>query len=381
MTLAANFAEQASVGYLVESSQPASSFQDSPAHPGFAELVDRETRSSKHLMLGEPHLDAMTDRTFALLADSPEAFEKAAGNGVKHLVLELPQSHQGKVDDFMSGKISRDEMKAYLRDAPFSSIQADGGDEALQARRRELMAENITRTFENARDAGMKVHCVDTSSDRFLNEALNPMLPSFAPYREAYLAEHPEDSALLAAKDGGAMTRFTEYFIEKTDALPEDERERLLETARKEFDDHIFASRVSRFEADLEIYGLIRERIPPNEGMIGVFGTAHLENQVDFRAERSVRGVDDLLEEEGASVTTIGLRSRGSDATLAETNREFSYVPIDPVDYTIYLDDGVMLDRGKNPIGTLESGMHSDALDQMYSPGASQPIVQGQTPK
>lgn len=383
MSLAANFAEQASVGYLVESSQPASTFQDAPAHPGFAELVDRETRSSRHLMIGEPHVDAMTDRTFALLADSPEAFQLAARNGVKHLVLETPQSEQGKYDDFMSGKISREEMVAHLKNGQFSSISVDDDvvPADIQDRRRQLMAENITRTLENARDAGMQVHCVDTSAQRYLNQVNDPALKALEPFREEYFAQHPEDRALFENRDHGAVLRVSEFCLDKVEALPPDQQEQLRSALQKEDDERIFSSKVSRFEADLEVYGLIRERIPPNEKMIGVFGNGHLENPLDFSADRSIRGIDELLEQEGATVTTIGLRSRSSDVTVDKMHEHLAGVPIDPVDYTIYLDDGVIQDRGKNPIGNLESGLHSNALDQMYSPNPSQPVVQGQALK
>lgn len=319
--------------------------------PGFSALMDQATRSSKHVMLGEPHRDNMTARTYGLMADNPEAFQSAARNGVKHLVIELPAEMQGDVNAFMSGSISREEFKDRLKGLDFGSAQGDAAD---VARQEEVITENMTRTFENARDSGMKVHFVDTSADSsFSSPVPDSVLSRSMEWTREYAALHPDDEAKIAAKDPEAIGRLADFITAKVEALPEGERAQM----GRDMSDRTFRDQVSRAEADLEIYGLIRERIPPGEGMIGVFGAHHLDNNNDFRAERSILGIDDLLEEEGASVSTIELESNESRDHMRRTNTENGLVPLDPPDYKINLDEGSIVDRGNNPVGTLEGGL------------------------
>lgn len=323
--------------------------------PGFAALIDRSTSSSNHVMLGEPHRDGMTSRTYGLLADNPEAFQSAARNGVKHLVVELPTGMQSDVDAFMSGEISRDEMKSRLNTLTFPALQGD--DIAGQ---KDALTENMARTFEAARDAGLSVHVVDASSGRDWGPATPASLQQKTDeLTREYMRLHPEEGARIYANQPEAIEKLQDFMVDKFDEMPEQERQRLAQ----DLSDHRFNYQVSRSEADLEVYGLIRERIPPGEGMIGVFGTHHLDNNKDFRAERSILGIDDLLEEEGATVTTIEMESNESARVLREYDESNGLIPLDPPDYKVNVDEGTILDRGKNPVGTLEGGLTAPSRD------------------
>lgn len=323
--------------------------------PGFSALIDRATGSSSHVMIGEPHRDGMTARTYGLLADNPEAFQSAARNGVKHFVVELPSDMQSDVDAFMSGEISRDEMKNRLNTLTFPALRGD--DVAGQ---KDVLTENMTRAFENAKDAGLSVHFVDTSSGRFsYSDTPVSIQQKTDELTREYMRLYPEEGARIYAKQPDAIERLQDFMVDKFEEMPEQERQRLAQ----DLSDLRFNSQVSRSEADLEVYGLIRERIPPGEGMIGIFGSHHLDNNKDFRAERTILGIDDLLEEEGATVTTIEMESNESARALREYDELNGLVPLDPPDFKVNVDEGTINDRGKNPVGTLEGGLTTPSRD------------------
>lgn len=84
------------------------------ASPGLTSLVDKATRNGGHVFFGEPHTDGVMLKQYELLANNPDAFKVAAQNGVKHLALEFPSDFQSYADDFVAGKIGRDEFKKGL---------------------------------------------------------------------------------------------------------------------------------------------------------------------------------------------------------------------------------------------------------------------------
>lgn len=295
--------------------------------PGLTALVDKATRNGGHVFFGEPHVDGMVLKQYELLANNPDAFKAAAQNGVKHLALEFPTVLQSYADDFTTGKIDREKFKGELDRFSTPWVEGDA---------REAFMENFTRTIENAKQAGMKVHFADSTWKEMQNLSTPESEALEAKMLEAYKEEKPDKS----------IQEFAADFVSR---MPAEERESLLK-GLKERQEELQIKRLD----DSEQYAYLRQRIPMGEAMMGVVGLKHLDNHLDTKMGVKTRGIDDYLEEEGARVTCIEVHSQ---RTLDYFREEYDLnraAKKDPPDYTIILDDKRILDRAGNDAGRLD---------------------------
>lgn len=305
-----------------------SSYEPQPGtSPGLTALVDKATRNGGHLFFGEPHGDGMIVKQYELLANNPEAFKIAAKNGVKHLALEFPESLQHYADDFVAGKITRAEFRKSLDD--FGTPWAEGP--ALDA-----FKENMTRTVENAKDAGMKVHLSDVTW-RSMQDFTTP---------EAQALEQKIDKEYDEKKPDKTRQQFLEEYVAN---MPQEERDSLMRglKARQE------EMQMRRYD-DSEQYSYLRKRIPIGEGIMGVVGFKHLDNNLDAKTGIKTRGIDDYLEEEGGRVTSIEVHTARTHGYFQEEYQLNRTAKNDPPDYTIIVDQKRILDRAGNDAGKLD---------------------------
>src|SRR5437868_14263336 len=98
------------------------------------------------LLVGESHTSTEAKKE---LANSLGALKS---KGVTDLTLEWPHDWQKKVDDYRAGKISRDEMVAFVKKgyAPHEATQPG-------------ISEGFVNMLDEYRKQGQKVHCMDAT--------------------------------------------------------------------------------------------------------------------------------------------------------------------------------------------------------------------------
>lgn len=304
-----------------------STYQPQQNHlPGLAALVAQATADGNHVFFGEPHVNGMILKQYEILADNPDVFINASQNGVRHLTLEFPNELQSKVDNYLAGNMSRSEFQNQLFKNPFQSFETPWvtGDAKL------AFEEAFIQTIDNATAAGMRVHFADMKSNIF-NENMLPEIKDL---------ENRLDANYQA--DNKGMT-FREYMADFVSNMPPEEKERL----QKAVDAHTQQTMVQRLD-DVEQYTYLRSRIPANEGIMGVVGMRHLDNNIDAVAGRRVMGIDDYLESEGRKVTSIEVHDRQTRGYVAATYAADNTPPRDPPDYTILVDEQKIYPRGSD---------------------------------
>lgn len=306
--------------------------------PGLTDLVDRATKGGNHVFFGEPHVDGMIVKQYELMANNPEMFQKASANGVKHLALEFPNSLQYAVDDFTAGKSSRAEFADQLNafETNWAAKDAKGA-----------FKENFIRTIEHAKDADMKVYFADVKVNDDMANFYPPSVVALeTKLNDQYDQEKPN------------MMRET-YIAQKTRELPEEE----LIKIRRDMDAHTEQWRMKRFD-DTDQYLYLRERIPPHEGIMGVVGMDHLNNSMDQKAGHKIMGIDDYLEAEGKTVTTIEVHSGKTKGFVREVAAATERLPQDQPDYVINLDQRTIESQRDGAVaqmdGTTEVRMSTD---------------------
>lgn len=331
-------------GRLTETYNTADTLRAGTA-PGLISLVDNVTRGGGHVFFGEPHTDGMIIKQYETLAENYGIFRAAAHNGVKHLALEFPSGFQPDIDDYMAGKVTRDEFKDIV-----STKFTSGWLETEQDK--EAFSENLTRTISNARAAGMKVHAADvTTGDMIDNHEPSPEVLAWNQYvTQKYVRDNPQMS-------------LEDYATQEFKKLPRDEQEKL-NTKSQEFlnngqfkkfanDEEQEAARHKRLD-DFEQYAYLRERIPHGEGIMGVVGLSHLDNSLDEKRNLRTRGIDDYLAEEGGKVTTIEMHTSGSKKTMEDMYAQSGVRAVDPPDYTVILDQKAIIAAEDRQIGRLD---------------------------
>ncbi len=282
--------------------------------PGLISLVDKVTQGGQHIFFGEPHADGMLIKQYQALADNYGIFRAAAHNGVKHLALEFPSEMQSDVDDYMAGKITRDDFKKALSGG-FESPWTQNEDE------KNAFLENFTRTISNARSAGMSVHLADVSWREVFEDKGTPEMQAWErKLTEKYEREKPSMS-------------LQDYAQAELDKMPKDEKEKLMKMAQ----DHVDSVRHRRMD-DSEQYAYLRQRIPQGEGIMGVVGLSHLDNNLDEKRNHKTRGIDDYLTEEGGKVTTIEMHTSKSKEIMQDMYEATGVRAVDRPDYTVILD-------------------------------------------
>lgn len=305
-----------------------SSYEPQPGtSPGLTALVDKATRNGGHLFFGEPHVDGMIIKQYELLGNNPEAFKVAAKNGVKHLALEFPHEFQSHLDDFMAGKTTRSEFKKGLDD--FGTPWAEGA--ALDA-----FKENMIRTVENAKDAGMKVHFADVTWKSMQDFST----PESRALEQKIMKEYEEKKPDVTSH---------QYIMDYVANMPAQERDDLLRGLKERQEE----MQMQRFD-DSQQYSHLRQRIPMGEGIMGVVGLKHLDNNMDVKAGVKTRGIDDYLEEEGGRVTSIEVHTARTHGYYKEEYQLNSTAKNDPPDYSIIVDQKRILDRAGNDAGKLD---------------------------
>lgn len=307
--------------------------------PGFVDLVARASRDNKHVFFGEPHVNGMVVQSYQLLADNPGVFQKAKENGIGHLVLELPHALQPSLDKLSVWQISKEQFKSEFMEQFTSEWMADPNI-------RNQFSEALAQTIENAHNAGMKVHMADVTHAEFFRG----MNSDYPPDLQRFIAKVTEDHK----EQGNGMT-LQQYTMSRMASLPSGEREDLLRQARE----HVNKVRHERLD-DSEQYSYLRGRIPQNEGIMGLVGLSHLDNNLDFKMEKASRGIDDFLEEEGGKVASIELHNTDSKKAMASTYEEDNAIKLDKPDYTVIIDQNQIFDKQDRVVGSLDQTSPAD---------------------
>ncbi len=298
--------------------------------PGLIDLVDKVTQSSQHVFFGEPHIDGMATKQYEMLANNYGIFRAAAHNGVKHLALEFPSGYQPDVDDYMVGKISQDELKKKLSEdfsSPWFKTEQD----------KDAFLDGVARTIGNARSAGMKVHLADVTSNELASEMLPPQVQSL-------VDEHREKNSL--SKEGMVNDSELDTVINEQ---PPEQRGHLRDMVQKHLDEWW----IKRMD-DSQQYSYLRERIPQGEGIMGVVGLSHLNNNLDEKHNHKTRGIDDYLAEEGTKVTTIEMHTSKSKEIMQNLYAETGARAVDRPDYTVVLDQKEIISGEDVRIGRID---------------------------
>lgn len=305
--------------------------------PALAQQVV-ESSAKGHVLLGEPHADGMALKSYQFMAENPKMFQDAAKNGVKHLALEMPQALQGKVDDYMSGKIDRGQLERTL----FHEFQTPW----LNDSEKKQFGHSVVDTIDNAKKAGMKVHMADVSwSDVSLTKGTSGLNPS-----TVHEVERIEKEISKAHADSGSKEPLQAFAKAYADSLPEERK-----TEMSRLSDSIGAQKEWERMNDEEQYAHLREKIPANEKMMMMVGVKHISGvsvtlpESDPRSGTNPKGIDQYLkEEEGHGVTTIGLwASDDQKKTMTATPPEdkIGGVTWKGTDYSASLDSGTVVSK------------------------------------
>ncbi|MCB9978055.1 MAG: hypothetical protein H6862_00385 [Rhodospirillales bacterium] len=312
--------------------------------PALAQQVV-ESSAKGHVLLGEPHADGMALRSYQFLAGNPQMFQDAAKNGVKHLALEMPQALQGKVDDYVSGKIDRAQLERTLYHE-FQTPWAEGSD-------KKEFGRLVVDTIDNAKSAGMKVHMADVSwSDISLTRGPSGLNPSTVREIESLEKEISKAHAESGSKE--SLQAFSKTYV---DSLSEDRKAQI-----SHLSDSIWAQKEWERMNDEEQYAHLRKEIPANEKMMMVVGVKHISGvsvtlpESDPRSGTDPKGIDRFLkEEEGHTVTTIGLWTsddQKKSLTASDPENKTGSVTWKGTDYSASFDSGKVSSEDKKPSQT-----------------------------
>lgn len=310
---------------------------------GLVSVVDNATRNGQHVFFGEPHLDGMIIKQYAVLAQNPQLFKVAAQNGIKNLALEFPSGMQQDVDNFVAGKISATEFKKNLNDGFISPwLETEHDKRAFQ--------DHFTQTIQNAKDAGMKVHFADVSWQKIMHHQGPPEVQAWEKrLTEKYQQEKPSVS-------------LQDYALAELEKMPQQEKEHLIKIASESIED----ARHARFD-DTEQYSYLRERIPHGEGIMGVVGMSHLDNNLDEKRHHKTMGIDDYLTAEGARVTTIEMHTSNTTRTMKNEYDRTGAKALDRPDYTVVLDKNVIMDKDGGLMGQVDKPMPDRTESDRYA--------------
>lgn len=298
-----------------------------PARPWLGDLVETALRAEgrpAHLLFGEPHVNGAYLETFLTLAENPGIFEAAARNGVRHFVLEFPTGFQKSLDDYVRHERDREKFLWYVFDNPFFHFITPwvAGEAAAQFKTA------FGAVIDNALAAGLTVHFADLTCNKFLGD----MPPEFGEMEKKLAERHEAEKSSLPLQ---------QYIAEYVQNLPREEQLALVDT----FTRFQYAKRISRVD-DTEQFNYLRERIPANEGIMGVFGYAHLDDSVATGI-----GLNSHLEREGAAVTTVEIyNNRNTRDFMDATYAASGAVKRKPPDYTVVLDEDRVLDKNLGPV-------------------------------
>lgn len=313
-----------------------------------------ESSAKGHVLLGEPHTDGMALQSYRFLAENPKMFQDAAKNGVKHLALEMPQALQGKVDDYVSGKIDRAQLERTLYHE-FQTPWVEGSD-------KKEFGRSVVDTIDNAKNAGMKIHMADVSwSDVSLTQGTAGLNPSTV--REIERVEKDISKAHAESGSKESIQAFSKTYM---DSLSEDKKAEMLSLS-----DSIGAQKEWERMNDEEQYAHLRKEIPANEKMMMMVGVKHISGvsvtlpESDPRSGTDPKGIDRFLkEEEGHAVTTIGLWAsddQKKSLTAGDPENKTGSVTWKGTDYSASFDSGKVSSEDKKPSQTAPSLQSSPA--------------------
>ena len=292
------------------------------ATPWLSDLVDGALQAKDHpahLLFGESHVNGSFLETYMMLAENPDIFKAAAKNGVRHLVLEFPVAFQKIVDEYARHDIDRDQFLWRVFDDPFYHFVTPWVADDAVAQFKATFADVI----DNALESGLKVHFADLSC----NKVLGAMPPEFAEMEKKLAERHDAEKSPLPLQ---------QYIAQYVQNLSREEQLALVDTMTK----FQYQQRISRVD-DTEQFNYLRESIPAGEGIIGLFGYAHLDDSV-----ATGLGLNSHLEREGAAVTTVELYNNRNtldlmNAIYATSGTVKRKLP----EYTIVLDEGAVQKR------------------------------------
>lgn len=338
-------------GRLTEQYNAADSARAGTA-PGLVSIVDRATRGGQHVFFGEPHAEGMILRQYEILAQNPQLFQVAAKNGVKHLALEFSSNNQEIVDDFVAGEISESIFKKNIG-KKFDSVWLKTEED------KKAFIDDFTRTIENAKAVGMKVHFADVNW-REITQDKGP--PEFQAWQERVQEKHKQEKSPLP------LAKYAEEEFEK---MPRREREWLTDRVLESGE----AERHRRFD-DSEQYSYLRGRIPMGEGIMGVVGLGHLDNNLDEKRHHKTMGIDDYLVAEGSKVTTIEMHTTASKKAVDDFYQSTGARKSDLPDFTVLVDRQMILDKDGGVLAKLDKPM-PDQKEERYTPYRAAPMMLG----
>lgn len=316
---------------------------DARSSPGLTALVDRATKGANHVFFGEPHIDGMVVKQYEMMAHNPEMFKAAAANGVKHLALEFPNELQPDLDKYQSGAMSRVDFSQRLNDFDPLWFKDKGVKEQFK--------ENLIKTIDNASAAGMSVHFADLK----VTSDLKNMYPPSVQLKELELAAD--------CREKFSDIPLQSCIAEQSAKLPIE----TLAQLQRDIEAHQERWAINRVD-DTAQFLYLRERVKPNEGIMGVVGMSHLNNSMDQTAGHKIMGIDDYLESEGKKVTTIEVHTGKTKGFTRDLAVETGRIPQDPPDYVIDLDKRTIESQQDGAITGMDSAIETRLTEQYRQP-------------
>lgn len=292
--------------------------------PWVGDLVGKALETSKHVFIGEPHVNGNTVKTYEMLAQNPGIFTEAVKAGVKHFVLEIPDMFQKYVREYAAGEMDRESFRFAIFKNPKGMFMSPWmAGEAMTH-----FQDDFIQAIDNAHAAGMKVHMADYTWDAML--MVDPP-GGFEEFSRQLLKAHREQKSKLNRND---------FIVEYMKTQTPEEQARISAMLNKYEAD----KRHARLD-DREQLDMLRLYVPEGESMLGVVGLGHLDDSAGNQF-----GINYLLEKEGEKVTTIEVYDSANTQKFTEelqalhggANRK-------KPDFTIILDEDKVTGRDEKP--------------------------------
>ncbi len=293
--------------------------------PFLGGMITSILETSHHIYFGEPHINGNFLKTYEMLAQNPAIFDAAAKKGVKHFALEFPEQLQHHLDDYAAKEITREEFRRRVFENPHERFATPwlAGDAMKQ------FESNLIQAIDNAHAAGMKAHFADVSWQIMVSSTPPPELQQF---QLAIMRAHRKEKSKLSGEE------FARQYLEK---MPAEERGKI-EKIIADFQSGLIKERLD----DTDLWLHLRGKVDKGDRILGVAGLGHLDNSVG-----TGKGINNQLKADGESVAVIEVYdSRNTQAFTAELQKGRGNVNRDLPDYTIILEENVVLDKAMKAI-------------------------------